>query len=131
MYTTFSSDIIQEKQNNFKNEEMQLKVLSYYQSTLRNAGMFTTLSLATLAAAHSHHININPWGGYARYAASLLFLGISLFVALRLLHIREKNRYLNDPIGVWNPVTISILVAQFIIFVAIILSFVNRMILKH
>lgn len=131
MYTTFSSDIKQEEQEQTKEKAHSLKVLSYYQSTLRNAGVFTTLALAALAAAHSHTINKNPWGGYARYAASLVFLVIALFVSFKLLDLRERTKHLNDPIGAWQPATFSILIADFAIFVAIVLSFINRMILKN
>ena len=134
MYTTFSSDIKQDnqdKQEQTQNKEHSLKVLSYYQSTLRNAGMFTTLALATFAAAHSHTISRNPWGGYARYAASLLFLGVALFVSFRLLDLREKNKHLNDPLGAWQPATFSMLIADLVILVSIVLSFINKMILKH
>lgn len=131
MYTTFSSDIKQDKQEDTKKKEHSLKVLSYYQSTLRNAGVFTTLALAALAAAHSHTINKNPWGGYARYAASIVFLGIALFVSFKLLDLRERTKHLNDPVGAWQPATFSILIADFAIFVAIVLSFINRMVLKN
>lgn len=131
MYTTFSSDIKQDKQEDMKKNEHSLKILSYYQSTFRNAGVFTTLALAALAAAHSHTINKNPWGGYARYAASIVFLGIALFVSFKLLDLRERTKHLNDPVGAWQPATFSILIADFAIFVAIVLSFINRMILKN
>jgi len=131
MYTTFTENVNKEKQKQENIQQKSLSVLSYYQSTLRNSGMFTTLALATLAAAHGHVIHKNPWGGYARYAASLLFLGLAVFVSFRLLVLREKNIHLNDPLGPWQPVNISILIAQVVIFIAIVLSFVNKMILKH
>ena len=50
--STSTTQSIQTDKKREARDEKHLKILSYYQSTLRNAGMFTTLSLAALAAAH-------------------------------------------------------------------------------
>jgi hypothetical protein len=108
------------------NDDKQLKILSYYQSTLRNAGMFTTLSLATLAAAHGSKHQKNLWGVYARYIASMMFLSLAIFVSIQLITLRDKYEGIGDPIGIWKWTAPMLLITQFAIFVAILMSFGNR-----
>ena len=51
MYTTFSDENDKQIQEEQQKQKKAMSLLSYYQSTLRNAGLFTTLSLATLAVS--------------------------------------------------------------------------------
>ena len=130
MYTTFSDENDKQIQEEQQKQKKAMSLLSYYQSTLRNAGMFTTLSLATLAAAHSYTVKRNPWGAYARYALTLLFLSLAIYVSFRLVQLREKHKESDDPLKNWKYFAIVLLVAQSIILIAIVLSFIKRMIRK-
>ena len=126
MYTTFSDENDKQIEEELQKQKKELSLLSYYQSTLRNAGMFTTLSLATLAAAHGYTVKRNPWGAYARYASTLLFLALAIYVSWRLVQLRETYKETDDPLGKWKHIAIILLVAQSIIFIAIVLSFIKR-----
>lgn len=125
MSTSTMQDVQTDKKREAQDEK-HLKILSYYQSTLRNAGMFTTLSLAALAAAHGSKPQKNPWGVHARYIAALMFLTLAIFVSMQLITLRDKYENTGDPLGDWKWTAPMLLITQLAIFIAILLSFSNR-----
>ena len=130
MYAKFSPDNMKDKQEEEaqdKQEKQRLSILSYYQSTLRNVGVFTTLSLASLAAAHSSPIYKNPWGGYARYASAFMFLCIAIFISWRLVQLRERYIQQGDPLGSWKYMSPALAITHIAIFAALLFSFINKM----
>ena len=126
MYTTFAADNDKDKQEAESKEKQRLSILSYYQSTLRNVGVFTTLALASLAAAHSSPIYKNPWGGYARYASTFMFLCIAIFISWRLVQLRERYIQRGDPLGGWKYMSPALLITHIAIFSAMLFSFINK-----
>ena len=108
----------------------KIRVLSYYQSTLRNAGMFTTLALATLAAAHSAKQQKNMIGVYARYIASFMFIVLSLFVSWMLIKLDKEYQGKRDHIAEWDWIAPVLILTQVAIFIAIVFSFKKRLIKK-
>ena len=107
-------------------DDNQLKIMTYYQSTLRNAGLFTSLSLATLAAAHGSKPQKNLWGVYARYIISIMFISLAIFVSIQLITLRDKYENIGDPIGSWKWIAPTMLFTQFAICVAILMSLFKR-----
>ena len=102
-------------------EAEKMRILSYYQSTLRNVGVFTTLALASLAAAHSAKIHKNKLGLYARYLASTIFISIAFFISWMLVKLDKEYQGKGDPIAEWDWTAPVLILTQVAIVIAIVL----------
>lgn len=108
-------------------ESKKIDLLSYYQSTVRNAGMFTTLSLAALAAAHGAKKQKNNVGLYLRYLAALMFILIGLFVSWMLIELDREYEDRGDPLDKWKWLSPTLVFTQISIIFAILLSFLTKL----
>ena len=111
-------------------EAEKMRILSYYQSTLRNVGVFTTLALASLAAAHSAKIHKNKLGLYARYLASIIFISIACFISWMLVKLDKEYQGKGDPIAEWDWTAPVLILTQVAIVIAIVFSFTKRLVKK-
>ena len=119
-----------ENKNEKMSESEKLGILSYYQSTLRNVGVFTTLALASLAAAHTAKMHKNKLGLYARYIAATIFISIACFISWMLVKLDKKYEGKGDPIHEWAWTAPILILTQFFIIIAIVFSFTKRLVKK-
>lgn len=69
------------------------QLILYFQSAVRNVGLFTSICVASLTAANAYKPRRvgRAWGLIALYLASLLFLVSAMFVNLQMLRDYEDS----------------------------------------
>lgn len=69
------------------------QLILYFQSAVRNVGLFTSICVASLTAANAYKPRRigRAWGLIALYLASLLFLVCAMFVNLQMLEDYENS----------------------------------------
>ena len=77
----------QEKQ--YANELKGAQLILYFQSAVRNVGLFTSICVASLTAANAYKLHANKrgtaWGLVGLYVASTIFLAVAMFINKQLL----------------------------------------------
>tara|TARA_B100001989_G_scaffold185291_1_gene135017 strand:- start:1545 stop:2027 length:483 start_codon:yes stop_codon:yes gene_type:complete len=77
----------QEKQ--LANELKGAQLILYFQSAVRNVGLFTSICVAALTAANAYKLHANKrgtaWGLVGLYVASTIFLAVAMFINKQLL----------------------------------------------
>ncbi len=69
------------------------QLILYFQSAVRNVGLFTSICVASLTAANAYKPRRigRAWGLIALYLASFLFLVCAMFVNLQMLRDYEDS----------------------------------------
>jgi hypothetical protein len=69
------------------------QLILYFQSAVRNVGLFTSICVASLTAANAYKPRRvgHAWGLIALYLASLLFLLCAMFVNMQMLRDYEDS----------------------------------------
>ena len=107
-------------------------VVMYYHTTIRNVGLYTSISLATLVCSYQFVKNISAFKdidptlykliSFLVLLASLGFLGISvqiIYILLRAINQLGKH-YSDQQLSKWKRLPYMILCVHVVIFVVII-----------
>lgn len=113
------------------------QVIMYFQSTVRNIGLFTSICVAALTAANVYQPRTRGarFGLVAIYLASTIFLACAVFVNIQMLRDYEKSIASIDAsertrstinFANWKILPQTVLVAQGLLAVVLVMSIWRR-----
>ena len=83
------SDENEKQEKQYANELKGAQLILYFQSAVRNVGLFTSICVASLTAANTYKLHANKrgtaWGLVGLYVSATIFLAVAMYINKQLL----------------------------------------------
>jgi hypothetical protein len=88
-YHGLSNNQNEKQEKQYANELKGAQLILYFQSAVRNVGLFTSICVASLTAANTYKLHANKrgtaWGLVGLYVSATIFLSVAMFINKQLL----------------------------------------------